>query len=225
MFIENADEHRGKRRRPAEIGDQGRGADFGELSAKQARSMVSEFQNTLSGLGVSGLQDQMVGAAALIAAKVTPTIVVSLRFGSDNHSRSGAEEPATVESTAALAFLWERLSALGVADQTTFFLQNVFGRTLHGTSAGGRGHHGAHTVGVMFGPNVRGGVTGELQMSGNIGRSSAINSTTGLAAAADIPTNEALASTAKTLMKACGIDEAEINRRVTLGKVLRSAVA
>lgn len=195
------------------------------LSSKQARSMASEFQNTLSGLGVSGLQDQMVGAAALIAAKVTPTIVVSLRFGSDNHSQSGAEEPATIESAAALAFLWDRLNALGVADQTTFFLQNVFGRTLHGSSAGGRSHHGAHTVGVMFGPNVKGGVTGELQMSGTVGRSSAINSTTGLAAGADIPTNETLASTAKTLMKACGIDETEINRRVTLGKVLRSAVA
>jgi hypothetical protein len=114
---------------------------------------------------------------------------------------------------------------LGLADQTTFFLQNVFGRTVHGTASGGRGHHGGHTVGVLFGPNVKGGVTGELQMSGTVGLSSAINSTTGLAASADVPTTETLAATAKTVMKACGVDETEINRRVTLGKILRSAVA
>ena len=194
------------------------------LSASQARNLLVEFQNTLSGLGTSTAQDQMIAAAALIAAKATPSIVVNLRFGGDNHGSSGLEEQQTTESVAAIGFLWDRLNAMGLQDQTTFCLQNVFGRTLAGTASGGRGHHGGHNVAVMFGPNVKPGITGQLQMSGSVGRSTAINSMTGTATGADVPAEETLAATAKTLMKACGADETSINQRIAFGKILRSAV-
>ena len=194
------------------------------LSASQARNLLVEFQSTLSGLGTSTAQDQMIAAAALIAAKATPSIVINLRFGGDNHGSSGVEEQQTTESVAAIGFLWDRLNAMGLHDKTTFCIQNVFGRTLVGTASGGRQHHGGHNVAVMFGPNVKPGITGQLQMSGSVGRSTAINSTTGTSASADVPTEETLAATAKTLMKACGADETTINQRIAFGKILRSAV-
>ena len=192
-------------------------------SAAQSRQLALEFQSTLNNLG-TGYVAELRAAAALIAAKVTPTIVVGLRFGSDNHSQSGEEVNQTEVSIAAMTDLWSQLNALGIADKTTFCIQNVFGRTLRGGPTGGRQHHGAHSVAVLFGPNVKPGVTGALDMNVGQGESTAINSTTGLAAGADVPKTETLAATAKTILKACGADEAVINQRVTLGKILRSAV-
>lgn len=198
------------------------------LSSTQSRSLATEFQSTLSGLGASPQRDQLIAAAALIAAKVTPSIIVRLRFGGDNHSESGTEEAETIASCSDIQFFYDRLTSMGLASQTTFCIQNVFGRSLVGDTqlpVGGRGHHGGHSVAVMFGPNVKAGVTGSVKMTSSFnGFSQPINSTTGTSTNADIPTTETLASTAKTLMKACGIDETRIDQRVTLGKILRSAV-
>ncbi len=194
------------------------------ISAQQARNLAGEFQTTLSGLGVSREKDQIIAACALIAAKVSPSIVVSLPFGRDNHSASGTEEADTIASCDVLAFLWDRLNSMGLANQTTFCLQNVFGRSPIANAAGGRGHWGAHNVAVMFGPNVKPGVTGSVKISGTQGYSTGINSVTGSATSPDVPTTETLGAVAKTVMKACGVDDTTIDQRVSLGKILRSAV-
>jgi hypothetical protein len=201
------------------------------LSRDQARQMSVELGNLLmdiQGTPASAQDDQMIAAAAMIAAKAAPVAVVDIDFGGDNHQDSdlSVETQALRSATASLSSFWGRLKALGVQDQTTFALQNVFGRTLQKKTGGGRDHNSEHAVMLMFGPNVKAGVTGDMTPLADKRGASAtgINSVTGRSVDADVPKNGTLASAGKTLMRACGIAEERVEPRISSGKIIRSAV-
>ena len=193
-------------------------------SSEQARNLASEFRTTMANLGSNGAQSQLLASAALFAAGITPVTVIKLGFGGDSHNGGTASDNREAnlleENTGALAVFWDRLKSLGIADKTTLCIQSHMGRTLRQDNW--RGHWGLHNVAVAFGPNVRAGVSGGLDPNSH--RSTAINSTTGQSGG-DISFTETLGATAKTLMKMCGADEAEINTRVSKGKIIRSAIA
>lgn len=200
-------------------------------SAQQSRNLASALSNSLSAINGNTYNDQALTAAALLAAGITPSVVLSFGFGQDNHLQSNPdfEVTQTNESILALNALYTQLKALGIHDKTTFCLQNVFGRTFGPKSpAQGRDHYGAGSVAVMFGPNIKPGITGGLEpINSQFGaKSTGINSTTGKSSSPDIPVNETLASVGKTLMYACGIAETDISRVFdTKGKIIRSVVS
>ncbi len=199
------------------------------LSSMQADQVADNLISSLNGLGKNDYWDQMITAAALISANIAPAAIVRLGFGGDNHSAekgAGIEVKQTLESIEAIQEFWDRIKGFGKKNQVTFCFKSVFGRTLDNRK-NWRDHNGSHTVAMMFGPNVKAGVTGGLDTSKGLktGISAGINSKTGRMANPDISRNDSLASTAKTMMHACGISEADVNERITSGKIIKGALS
>ncbi len=205
--------------------------DSHAISKDQARQLSGQLGTLLEevvGNNANRDRDQLITAAAVIASKSAPVVVVSLNFGNDNHQDANlnAERDSLIARVADLNDLYSRLSALGIEDKTTFALQNTFGRTLQRNTRGGRDHNSEHAVMPMFGPNVNPGVTGRLQpVAGRkLGGATVINSNDGTQVGADIARNETLGAACKTLMAACGVSDESIQKRVTSGKVVKSAI-
>lgn len=199
------------------------------LSRDEARSLIDSLSTLLNDVTGDLQKDQVLAAAAVIAAKAAPVATINITAGGDNHGDSTlATESAGLKTACEnIELLWEKLNSFGIADSTTFALNNVFGRTLKRNSDGGRDHNRSHSVTLMFGPHVKGGVTGDVATKSDHegGAATGINSLNGTKNNPDIPALETLSSSAKTLMKACGVNEATIHKRVTLGKIVRSAIS
>lgn len=198
------------------------------LSRNEARSLIESMGSLLSEISGNTTSDEVLAAAASIAAKAAPVAIIGIRFGGDNHGDTTLidEINGHNEGITNIELLWNKLKSFGVADSTTFALQNVFGRTIRRNTDGGRDHNRSHSVMLMFGPNIKGGVTGDVEAKDDYEGATAtgINSLTGNKINPDIGFDTTLASSGKTLMKACGINENTINERIPAGKIVRSAI-
>ena len=196
------------------------------LSQKQVRLISQQLLDKLSSITADDQDNQVLAAAVLIKMQVAPVVSVHIGFGSDNHSDPGfADETGSLSTgMATVNNLMQHLSDLGLQDQTTFAMWNVFGRTLD--SNNGRNHYGNHHVSVMIGKNVKAGVIGGIDPASKDLRASPIDSTTGAASpGGDITYEETLASMGKTLGAVLGVDPSVLDDAVTSGKTVKGALA
>ena len=218
------------------------------LSQQQVRQLADSLAETLTSINGDGVVDQARAAAALISAKVSPVVTVHIPFGGDNHSDGNlAAEVAdhtdangNGSGVAGINAMIEALQGLNLSDQVTFATLNVFGRNLNGISKtdskSGRDHYGNHSVAVIIGKNVKGGVYGGVtNVSGGFGSSgealgaSDIDSASGasVASGGDVPREETHISMARTLGAALGIPQAELDKSFvgSGGKLVSAALA
>lgn len=191
------------------------------LSAKQSRDLGEQLATYMSNISTNNQTDQLRTAAALFAMNIAPVVRLQMNFGGDNHEDTtlANEVSRHNEASQALSVFWEELQRYNLTEKVTFANLNVFGRTLDFRAGRGRDHNRLHSTMVAFGPNVMGGMSGSVQS--NFG-ASGINSETGTANSADIKPEETHASAAKSLMKAVGIDDAIIQKRVQGGKIVKT---
>ena len=205
------------------------------LSQTEARSLSTQLLTDLNGIGNGTSRiDMNIAAAVLFKMNVSPVAVGSYSFGGDNHGDTGlnGEAAQTVASAAAITDFQTRLGTYGLADQVTMVFQNVFGRTLsmnaHSGNGDGRNHNANHHCTVMIGSGFKGSLIGglRLQDNGNDYQAMGIDSATGAKNdTGDIPYEETLGSVGKTLGRAVGVAQTDLDTQITLGKVVPAALA
>jgi len=188
------------------------------LSQSQVRALADQLRTTLEAIEDDGVQGQVLAAAALISANVTPVVTVRIPFGGDNHSDQDLQTEAEQHVTGVqnIQLVMDALASLNLTDKTTFATWNVFGRNLNGPdkveNRKGRDHLGSHSVMVMIGANIKPGVIGGItpDKKGNYA-ASAIDSASGAPAQdGDIPAADTQLAAARTLGAALGIPEEQI---------------
>ena len=199
-------------------------------SRDEVRNVNEGLASRLDAIDSDNEDNQVIAASVLAAMNITPMITVRGTFGGDNHNDANLTREATqtVTGVARIGRLITEIDALrsqGVLRQEVIVGSlNVFGRTLRKKGTAGRDHNRGHHVAVLIGPGLKGSVIGGIERNGNDYRSVSIDSTTG-AAGGDIPYEETLASMAKTLGTALGVDEATLNANIKLGKPVKAALA
>lgn len=211
-------------------------------SQSQVRQLSESLADTLSSIGGNSINDQALAAAALISAKVTPVISMHIGFGGDNHSDQDlqSEVDQHVTGVQGLQQVQDALISLGLQDQVTFAILNVFGRNLNGIakvdSKTGRDHYGNHAVATLIGKNIAPGVTGGIAVGtgGGFGSSadalaaSDIDSATGTGVVGgDVPSSETYGALARTLGVALGIPSSLIDTDLNAnagGKVINTTL-
>jgi hypothetical protein len=215
------------------------------LNQQQARQVPADLLNVLAGIQSNTVQDQVKAAIILFKMRITPAAAIIMPFGGDNHGDPGlAQEigdydgnnPQTWQSKAmggktgcaALADMVGQLSAAGMADQVTFALLNVFGRTMGQNSQAGRGHNGGHHVSLLIGSKVRGGVVGGVQKLANPdddGAALGIDPASGVGSAGgSIPVDQTMSAFGKTLIRAVGLAQTDADAMITAGKTVQAAI-
>ena len=199
-------------------------------SRDDVRTLSDELVGRLSTINNDNEDSQVIAATVLAAMNITPVITVHGRFGGDNHSDAGLarETEETISGVARMGTLMNELDAL----KTSGILRhdvivgsiNVFGRTLSTRGTDGRDHQRGHHCAVFMGPGIRGSVIGGLEKSGNDYRATSIDPETG-ASFGSIRFEETLASMAKTLGVALGVDESTLSESVATGRSVRAALA
>ena len=195
-------------------------------SRKQARSLGSDLVDMLGAIKNDGSDGQVIAAVSLIKMNVTPVVTIRLNFGGDNHTDpdlARSEAPQHESGVLAITQLWTQLQTAGLADQVTFAMYNVFGRTLKKNGVAGRDHWGSHHATLMMGKNVRAGVIGGLEPKNNDYYATAIDSKTGRSGG-DIPFAETLSAMGKTLGAAVGIQAGVMDKYIAGGKVVQGAL-
>ncbi len=193
------------------------------LGRDQAAQLGDNLGPLLADIGGDGPMDEVRAAVALLQLNVTPVVVLQLRWGGDNHRDTilRSETTQTLQSMEAFRLLWTRLTAAGLQDRVTFAHLDVFGRRLTRNSSGGRDHNRDHHTMFMFGPRVAPGVVGGLEPrfrgNGTIRNFKATD-------IGNVPFDRSLESAGKTLAKAVGLSDDVINRRITGGEVISSAI-
>ncbi|HYQ41753.1 MAG TPA: hypothetical protein VER11_07290 [Polyangiaceae bacterium] len=188
-------------------------------SQAQVRKLATDLADVFSAIADDGVGGQALAAAALVQAKVSPAIMVHIRFGGDNHNDSDLydewyDTTDHASNKSGVPGIQAVIDALDkqVPGKATFATMNVFGRDLAGTAkvAGrsGRDHFGNHSVMVMIGKNVAPGVTGGCTPLNAAYVASDIDSATGASKASggDIPRADTHVAAAKTLGVALGLD-------------------
>ncbi|MEM1025970.1 MAG: DUF1501 domain-containing protein [Myxococcota bacterium] len=194
----------------------------------EARNISEDLLDRLDAIQGNGDGDQVRAAAVLAAMNVSPALALNIRFGRDNHNDGNLadEVEETVAGVGHLASLHAQLEELGLADKVVVATLNVFGRTLSKKGTQGRDHNAHHHVMVVSGPGVRPGVIGGIQPRGNDWGSTGIESGTGVGTdQGDIPYEQTLESTGKTLGRLLGLPEEALNEDVDGGKVISAALA
>jgi hypothetical protein len=205
------------------------------LTQTEARSLSLQLLTDLASInGQNARTDQNIAAAVLFKMNVSPVSVGTYSFGGDNHGDNGLQGEATqhVASMAGITDFIARLATYGLSDQVTMVFQNVFGRTLsmnaHSGNGDGRNHNANHHCTVMIGAGLKASLIGgvELQTNGNDYQATGINSTTGAGTdSGDIAYTDTLGSVGKTLGKACGVAQTDLDTQITQGKVVTAALA
>lgn len=199
------------------------------LSRNQARSLQQNVVAQLGSITGNDAAAQIQAALLLFKMRVTPVVMMSLGFGGDNHHDPELRDEVTGHKNALanLGRLPDLIDAAGLTDQVTFCLLNVFGRTLAEPALTGRNHNDKHAVSLLYGPNVRAGVVGGVapQGSANAYGARGIDSESGAASdGGDVAFADTLASCAKTLVAAAGVDDARADAAVSRGKIIRGAL-
>ena len=197
------------------------------ISREAAKNVGDNLANLLN-----GSSDPARIAVALIQLNVSPLITVGLGFGGDNHRDGDLINEVDSTSDNAIPFintLWNELKRANLQDSVVFSSLNVFGRTLVRNNDEGRDHNSEHHAMMAFGPNIKGGVVGGLepyQRRRNQGdfKATAINSQTGGSANPDIPHEETFVSVGKTLAKAVGVSDEQIEKRFDGGRIITGAL-
>jgi uncharacterized protein (DUF1501 family) len=161
--------------------------------------------------------------------KVAPVMVINIPFGGDNHADPDlmrAEVPQTEAGVAAIGQLMDLLSSLGLSDQVTFAMWNVFGRTLVKKGLQGRDHWGSHHVSLLIGKGFRGGVIGGITPQAGDFAALPIDAKSGrgMTNGADIPFSDTLGAMGKTLGAGLGISRDLLEANVSSGKVVTAAL-
>ncbi len=204
------------------------------LSQGEARSLSQQLLNDLSSIKGTTRADTNIATAVLFKMNVSPVAVATYSFGGDNHNDTALTNEATetINSLTAIADLFTRLGTYGLQDSVTVAIQNVFGRTLsiqnHSGTADGRNHNANHHCSVLIGAGIKSSVIGgtALQTGGRDYRATGFDSATGKPNdAGDVPYENTLGSVGKTLGIACGVAQAELDKQITLGKVIPAALA
>jgi hypothetical protein len=198
-------------------------------SRNEARSLSDELLSSLDAIQSDGMAGQITAAITLIRMRVAPVMVINIPFGGDNHSDPDlmrAEVPQTEAGVAAIGQLMDQLTSLGLADQVTFAMWNVFGRTLVKKGLTGRDHWGSHHVSLMIGKGFRGGVIGGITPQAGDYAALPIDAKSGrgLISGADIPLNDTLGALGKTLGAGLGISRDLLEANVSSGKVVTAAL-
>ncbi len=192
-------------------------------SQAQVRKLATDLADVFSAITDDGVGGQALAAAALIQAKVSPAIMVHVRFGGDNHNDTDLYDEwfDTTDHGSAKSGVPGVQAVIDALDKqvpgkATFATMNVFGRDLAGTAKvsgrSGRDHFGNHSVMVIIGKNVAPGVTGGCTQLNAAFVASDIDSASGAATASggDIPRADTHVAAAKTLGVALGLDAATL---------------
>jgi len=205
-------------------------------SQTDARQIPDQVHTVLSAISDNTVQKQVKAAIALFQMRITPAVLITVPFGGDNHidpelageiGDYDGNNPATQgvgkTGVAALADMQQQLQSAGLTDQVTFCLLNLFGRTMGPNWTDGRGHNADHHTALLIGKHVRGSVIGGLDGTNT---ASAIDSGSGTASGGgDIPYSETFSAFGKTLVRACGVPQADADAMVTGGKTVPAALA
>jgi hypothetical protein len=201
------------------------------MSRGQARSLSDSLLNMLAGITDDGPTGQITAAVTLIRMNVSPVMVIKIPFGGDNHADpdlARAEVPQHQTGVQQITALMTQLQQVGLQDQVTFAMYNVFGRTLAKKALTGRDHWASHHTTVMIGKGLRGGVVGGLEpRSGDFGAQS-IDSKTGrgvAGGAGDVSFDDSLGAMGKTLGAALGLSAEVLDQNISQGKVVSGALA
>ncbi len=192
------------------------------LSQTQIRTLIEQVASELQSITSNDATNQVNAAVLLVKMNVTPVVTIHLPFSGDNHTDSlwKNESAQTVASVANIKQLTDKLKSFNLQDKVTFATMNVFGRQFD--TILGRGHNASHSVSVMIGKGIKGGIIGGLVPGGKSGD---IDSVTGaMIAGGDIPVGDSLASVAKTLGRAIGISQASVDDQITSGKTVTGAL-
>ena len=199
------------------------------MTSSQSRELAKGLSSLLENVDTL---DTFTAAVLVIAAGASSVATVHIPFGGDNHDDQGLtrEENQLTSGCGQLQALWELMKQYNIHTTTTFAMQGVFGRTFGLKNGGknGRDHHGGASTTLIRGPKVKGGISGGLvPINGKkAAEATGIDSKTGQANnSGDIPANETLAAACRTLLKACGASDSELEERVRGGKVIESAIA
>lgn len=178
-------------------------ADAKKISEQLSQYMNDIFVDELE----ANLQDiKMI--VLLLKQNICPVACMNIGFGGDNHNDGGFEdeEAGLISGLTHITALWNEMKAQEIQNDTTVCFQSVFGRSL--TTSNGRRHYGPSTVTILFGPNVKGGISGEITE--------------------DLKGSYSLVSVCKTVFRSCGISEDRINARfreeVSDDKIIGSAL-
>jgi hypothetical protein len=199
------------------------------LSRDQARSLGEELGELLSGLSTNpDLQDQagdqVKAAVALAQLRISPVITLKIPFGGDNHQDSdlSIEADQTTSGVGHIRDLWSQLGDVGLRDQVSFAMLNVFGRTFNRNSQGGRNHNRYHGVMVAFGSGIQGGVYGGVTSEG---RAMNIDPVSGEAREqGGISSELALEAAGTSLALSMGYSEEQVNERIQGGDVIQGFI-
>jgi len=197
-------------------------------SQREARAIPEELLGTLASITSNDVHGQILAASALIKMKVAPVVSLHIPFGGDNHADPdfADETEQTIAGVDSIGELMAQLARDGLADNVTFALLNVFGRTLISSGTGGRNHNPDHAVSLIVGSRMRAGVVGGLVRSGKDVAASPIDGSTGAAAAGgDISVDASLGALGKTLGAALGLGQDVLDQEILSGKVVRGALA
>ena len=202
------------------------------LSREQSRTINESLLQGLAGIKTNGADDQVRAAVILILMKISPVVTLHIPFGGDNHNDAelAKEQEQTISGVGTIKLLFEELKAAGLEDQVTFANFGVFGRTLRDQSNKGRDHNLNHHVMMIAGPQIKASVIGGIEPVGKDFGATAIDAATGKSvlkdkeAGADIPADQTLESTAKTLALALGISPSAIDKRIGRGKPIAAAL-
>jgi hypothetical protein len=200
-------------------------------STAQLRTLQDRLLASLATIKNNSADSQIQAAIILFQMKVTPVVVVNVGFGGDNHGDPGlaGEIAGHASGVATLAKMTQALAAAGMADQVTFAMTNVFGRTMIASqSANGRQHNQGHHVTLMIGSRVRGSVVGGVAQpaAGKEYTALAIDSATGRGSASgDVAFGATFGAMGKTLGAAVGLPQANVDTNVLSGAVIKSALA
>lgn len=192
------------------------------LSQKQIRALIEQVASDLQAITANDATNQVNAAVLLVKMNVTPVVTIHLPFSGDNHTDAlwKNESAQTVSSVANIKQLTDKLKTYGLQDKVTFATMNVFGRQFD--TVLGRGHNASHSVSVMIGKGIKGGIIGGLIPGG---KSADFDAATGaISLTGDVPSGDSLASVAKTLGRAIGISQASVDDQITAGKTVTAAL-
>ncbi len=195
-------------------------------SQSQVRSINQDLLSALAAIKDNSVASQIAAAVILFQMNVSPVIAIHIPFGGDNHNDTGLVTEAA-QTVSGLATIGAMMTTLGstpavngatgkMIDQVSFVSLNVFGRTIGPANTDGRQHNPNHQVSLTIGKHFAGGVIGGVEPVGTDFGALPIDG---------IAPIDTLGAFGKTVMAAVGIDQDFIDKAVSTGKVVPSALA